>query len=583
MTAPATPAATTMTSTSASTSTGVAGVSMKIGRRHLERAAVVYVQQSTLAQVREHAESTARQYALAEQAVALGWDRRDVAVIDVDLGVSGRSTEGRDGFRALVSRVCLGEVGAIFGLEISRLARSSADLSRLLELARLTDTLLVDSDGVYDLTDFNDRLLLGLKGTMSEAELHLLAGRLQGAKRAAAARGELRTPLPVGYVYDDSDRETGPVIDPDEEVAAAVTDVFTAFAATGSAYQVVAAFAGRRFPLRAYGGAWAGQLRWGRLTHARVLGMLNNPCYAGAYVFGRHACQRTVRPDGSIHSGITVLPMDQWPVLIRDHHAGYLSWEDYLANQAKLAANRTHSGARPAREGHALCQGIIGCGSCGRPMSTRYHRDGTGAYECHSRKDQQATPTCRSVSARAVDELVAERLLAALTPNEVALAFAAADEVTDRRARASRAAELAVERARYDADRAERAFSAAEPENRLVVRTLETRWETRLAALAEAEAALQALHNTAPPLPARADLQALTGDLPRLWHADTTTARDRKRLLRILIADITVLPETDWRASQIPDTGPNKVRPGTEDDLCENGAGSSRLSSRTRP
>src|SRR3954471_9959872 len=224
---------TTITSTSVR-STSTSAVSTKIERRHLERAAVVYVRQSTLAQVREHAESTARQYALAEQAVALGWDRRDVAVIDADLGVSGRSTEGRDGFRGLVSRVCLGEVGAIFGLEISRLARSSADLSRLLELARLTDTLLIDGDGVYDLTDFNDRLLLGLKGTMSEAELHLLAGRLQGAKRAAAARGELRTPLPVGYLHDDQpDDRGGPVIDPDEEVTAAIADVFTAFTATG--------------------------------------------------------------------------------------------------------------------------------------------------------------------------------------------------------------------------------------------------------------------------------------------------------------------------------------------------------------
>ena len=291
-----------------------------------------------------------------------------------------------------------------------------------------------------------------------------------------------------------------------------------------------------------WGGVWAGQLRWGQLTHARVLGILNNPCYAGAYVFGRYASRRSVRPDGSIHSGITVLPMDQWPVLIRDHHPGYLSWQDYLANQAKIAANRTHTGARPAREGHALCQGIIGCGSCGRPMSTRYHRDGSGAYECHARKDQQATPTCRSVSARAVDDVVAERLLAALNPEEVALAFAAADEVTDRRARASRAAELAVERARYDADRA---FHATEPENRLVVRTLETRWEARLAALAEAETALAATRNAAPPLPTRADLQTLVGDLPRLWHAKTTAARDRKRLLRTLIADITVLPETD--------------------------------------
>jgi predicted DNA-binding transcriptional regulator AlpA len=406
----------------------------------------------------------------------------------------------------------------------------------------LTDTLLIDGDGVYELGEFNDRLLLGLKGTMSEAELHLLAGRLQGAKRAVAARGELRTPLPVGYLHDD---EGGTVIDPDEEVAAAVAGVFAAFTATGSAYPVVAAFAGRRFPLRAFGGVWAGQLRWGRLTHARVLGILTNPCYAGAYVFGRYACGRSVRPDGSIHSGITLLPMSKWPVLIRDHHAGYLSWEDYLANQAKLAANRTRCGARPAREGHALCQGIIGCGSCGRPMSTRYHRDGAATYECHARKDQQATPTCRSVSARAVDDIVAERLLAALNPDEVALAFAAADEVTDRRARAGRAAELAVERARYDADRAERAFHAAEPENRLVVRTLEARWETRLAALAQAQAALQATRNAAPPLPARADLQALIGDLPRLWRAETTSARDRKRLLRTLIADLTVLPETD--------------------------------------
>jgi len=519
---------------------------MKIGRVHLDRVAVVYVRQSTLAQVREHTESTARQYALAEQAVALGWDRRDVRVIDADLGVSGRSTEGREGFREVVSRVCLGEVGAIFGLEISRLARSSADLSRLLELARLTDTLLIDDDGVYDLADFNDRLLLGLKGTMSEAELHLLAGRLQGAKRAAAARGELRTPLPVGYVYDgDPDDRSGPVIDPDEEVAAAIADVFTAFTATGSAYRVVAAFAGRRFPLRAYGGAWAGQLRWGRLTHARVLGVLTNPCYAGAYAFGRHATRRAVTPDGSIHSAIIRVPMDQWQVLIRDHHPGYIGWETYLANQAKLAANRTHDGARPAREGHALCQGIIGCGSCGRPMSTRYHRDGSGAYECHARKDQQATATCRSVSARVIDELVGERLLAGLTPEEVALAVAAAAEVTARRAGAARAAELAVERARYDADRAERAFSAAEPENRLVVRTLEARWETRLAALAEAEAALAAVRNAAAPLPAQADLQALVADLPRLWHAETTSARDRKRLLRTLIADVTVLPEPD--------------------------------------
>src|SRR5689334_15548001 len=400
-------------SRSVSASVGGVGVSMKIGRRHLDRAALVYVRQSSMAQVREHAESTARQYALAEQAVALGWDPRDVAVIDADLGVSGRSTEGRDGFRGLVARVCLGEVGAIFGLEISRLARSSADLSRLLELARLTDTLLVDGDGVYDLTDFNDRLLLGLKGTMSEAELHLLAGRLQGAKRAAAARGELRTPLPVGYLHDD---QGATVIDPDEEVAAAVTDVFTAFAATGSAYQVVAAFEDRKFPLRAYGGVWAGQLRWGRLTHARVLGILKNPGYAGAYVFGRYSSRRTVDPGGTVRTAIAERRRAEWPVLIKDHHEGYISWADYLANEARLAANHTAAGARPPREGTALCQGIIICGSCGKPMMTNYHTDARPSYDCSSRRDQLTTPSCRSVAAACVDAAVAGALLNALTP-----------------------------------------------------------------------------------------------------------------------------------------------------------------------
>lgn len=385
----------------------------KVTRAHLERTAIVYVRQSTLVQVREHTESTARQYDLAAQAARLGWAGSDIEVIDADLGLSGRSATHRDGFKQLVARVCLGEVGAVFGLEVSRLARSNADLARLLELARLTATLVIDGDGVYELTDINDRLLLGLKSQMSEAELHWLTSRMNEAKRAAARRGELRVPLPVGLVRDD---DGNVIIDPDQEVAAAVSDVFAAFTATGSAYGVAGAFAGRRFPRRAYGGVWAGQLRWGRLTHARAAGILRNPVYAGAYVFGRRRSRQVVHPDGSVHSSVTELPRDQWEVLIPGHHEGYITWETYLANEAKLAANRTNAGARPPREGTALCQGIVFCGACGRSMQVRY-QDRYPRYECsHSRADHVAAPLCGSVRADTIDEAVTAALLAAVGP-----------------------------------------------------------------------------------------------------------------------------------------------------------------------
>jgi DNA invertase Pin-like site-specific DNA recombinase len=322
----------------------------KITAAHLQRAAVVYVRQSSLAQVRDHRESTARQYALVQEAARLGWVGSRISVIDADLGLSGRTASARSGFKELVGRVCVGEVGAILGLEVSRLARSSADLQRLLELCALTDTLIIDGDGVYDLGSFNDRLLLGLKGTMSEAELHLLAGRLQGAKLAAAQRGELRFVVPVGYVYDDEGR---PVIDPDEEVRAAVTEVFALFEAKGSAYGVVAAFGERRFPTRPYGGVWAGQIRWGRLRHRRVLGLLSNPVYAGAYVFGRNRSRRVVDPDGTIRTKTAQLPREQWQVLIPDHHPAYITWESFVANTnpsgRQLYLSGSASGARRAR------------------------------------------------------------------------------------------------------------------------------------------------------------------------------------------------------------------------------------------
>ena len=269
----------------------------KIAPQHLARLAVIYLRQSSPKQVRENFRSTERQYGLAEEAARLGWEQERILTVDGDLGVSGRDTQARGGYKELVGRVCLGEVGAIFGLEVSRLARSSAETQRLLEYCGLTDTLVIDTDGIYDLRDFNDQLVLGVKGQLAQAELHVMAVRLQGAKRHAAELGELHFPLPVGLVYDD---EGQTIIDPDEEAQAAIGDLFKAFVQTGSAYGVVGIFKHRRFPRRAYGGAWAGELRWGRLTHARVVGVLCNPSYAGAYVFGRYRSRRVLRPDGTI-------------------------------------------------------------------------------------------------------------------------------------------------------------------------------------------------------------------------------------------------------------------------------------------
>lgn len=507
----------------------------KIMRSHLDRTALIYLRQSTLMQVREHTESTARQYGLAGDAARLGWAPARVEVIDCDLGLSGRTATHREGFRELLGRVCAGDVGAIFGLEISRLARSNADLSRLLEFARLTETLVIDGDGIYDLADINDRLLLGLKGQMSEAELHLLHSRLDGARLAAARRGELRLQLPPGYVYDDAGQMAK---DPDQEVAAAVSDLFAAFTATGSAYGAARAFAGRKFPGRA---GPDGRREWGRLSYGRAVGLLHNPVYAGAYAYGRHRTRQHVDAEGTVRSRTRAVSRDQWQALIPDHHEGYISWQDYLAAEAKMAASQPGSGGRPPREGGALCQGIIYC-ACGRHMGVSYHQGGRAYYTCRALPGRPAAPGCQHVSAAAVDAAVTGALFTAIAPAELTLAIAAAGEVTARRQRSTRAAQLAAERARYQADRAERAFCACEPENRLVARTLETRWEARLAELADAEAALASQLASQAPLPEPGKLAETAARLPELWRAPTTSSKDRKRLLRTLLASITIMP-----------------------------------------
>jgi DNA invertase Pin-like site-specific DNA recombinase len=390
----------------------------KIKGQHLERLALIYLRQSSPGQVRKNFRSTERQYGLSEEAVKLGWQAEQVVAIDGDLGVSGRFSDGqaRGAFKELLARVCLGEVGAIFGLEVSRLARSSAETQRLLEYCGLTDTLVIDTDGVYDLRDFNDQLVLGVKSQLSQAELHVMAVRLQGARRHAAERGELRFPLAVGYLYDQDGRW---IIDPDEEVQAALYDLFRAFGQTGSAYGVVGVFKDRLFPQRTYGGVWTGELRWGPLTYQRIVRILQNPCYAGAYVFGRHRSQRVVEPDGTIRTKVVQVRRSEWAVVIQDHHPGYISWQEHLDNVKRLTANYTHSGQRPVREGKAICQGIVRCGGCGRSMSTLYSAK-DAHYECQrSRLDRSRTPACRGVKAQIVDELVVRRLLDALRPEQM--------------------------------------------------------------------------------------------------------------------------------------------------------------------
>ena len=522
----------------------------KVRAVHRDRRACVYIRQSTLQQVRLNVESTERQYGLVEKAVGLGWCRDQVEVLDQDLGCSGAQAAGREGFQQLVTQVSMGEVGAVFGLEVSRLARSSADWHRLLELCALFDTLIVDGDGIYDLGDFNDRLVLGMKGTMSEAELHLLRSRMLGGKRNKAEKGELRFPLPVGYVHD----EDGVVVkDPDEEIQEAVAGVFSSFRRTGSAYGTVKALAEHPFPKRAYGGIWAGKIRWGRLTHGRVLSILKNPTYAGAYVFGRHRTEKRVGEDGRLIKRTVLLPMAEWHVLIEGHHAGYIKWDEYLENQRKLAANRTngaeHAVPGPAREGRALLQGLVICGQCGHRLSVRYAGNGGiyPQYECQWARRQALArePGCRSIRTDLVDDVVVEQVLATLTPGHLELAAKAMEELEERHRAQRRRWEQRLERARYDVQRAERQYEICEPENRLVVRTLETRWNDRLAELAAIERDVEAQdrewrRRQAPP---REQVLAIAEDLPRLWSAPSTSSADRKRILRVLIEDVTVRSE----------------------------------------
>jgi DNA invertase Pin-like site-specific DNA recombinase len=497
--------------------------------------------------VHENCESTARQYDLKRRAQALGWTTDQVIVIDEDLGLSGATAAGRSGFQRLVAEVGLGRVGVVMGLEVSRLARSSTDWHRLLEICALADTLILDEDGIYDPSHFNDRLLLGLKGTMSEAELHMLRARLIGGQLNKARRGDLWMKPPLGFVYDESERM---VFDPDQQVQRAVRLLFETFRRTGSAMRVVHHFKteGILWPRRINKGARAGELVFGTLEHSRVLGVLHNPRYAGAFVFGQTR-QRKVRLGGQLR--YRRLKREEWSVFLPNMHPGYISWEEFEANQAKLLDNANGYGEdrrkSPPREGTALLQGLVLCGVCGLRMTVRYHVDRghpIPEYVCQRHGIETAAPVCQRLPGAQVDQAVAELVLEAVTPASLEVALEVFEELRTRHAEVDRLRRAQVERAREQAELAQRQYLLARPENRLVVDSLERQWNEKLMSLAHVEEEYARMSKSQPAALLKEDrdlIHALASDLPRVWNDARTSARDRKRMLRLLIEDVTLV------------------------------------------
>ncbi|MCY3886411.1 MAG: recombinase family protein [Chloroflexi bacterium] len=523
--------------------------SQKVTASHLSRTAYLYVRQSSLHQVMEHDEGRRRQYALKERAVALGWPRDSVDVIDCDQGRSGADSD-REGFKRLVGEVSMGRAGLVLGLEVSRLARNSTDWHRLLEICALSETLILDEDGVYDPLDFNDRLLLGLKGAMSEAELHMMRARLRGGTLSAARRGELKIPLPVGLVYDPLGDV---VLDPDAQVQHSLRLLFDTFTRTGSANATVRHFnqEGLLFPHRPQSGPRKGELLWKPLRFARAIRTLHNPRYAGAFVYGRTRTRR--RPGGVVET--RNLPREEWMVLLRDAHPGYITWERFERNERQLRDNdnaRAGRGARrpPPREGPALLQGLAVCGVCGRTMAVRYHKQKEGLhpyYLCSKEGSQTASRWCQSIPGAAIDRKIGELLVGLMTPLALDVALQVQDELAARADEADQWRAQQVQRAREEADMARQRFMQIHPDNRIVADVLEAEWNAKLRALNEAQDELE--RSRAEPGQGLDDGQrerilALSGDFPRLWNDPATPHRERKRMARLLIEDVTVTKAT---------------------------------------
>ena len=528
----------------------------KVTTAHRGRAAVVYVRQSTVAQISRNRESTTRQYDLAARAAELGWPRSAVRVIDDDLGVSGASATGRSGFAELAAQVGLGQVGIVLALEVSRLARNNADWYRLLDLAGMTDTLIADADGVYHPGLFNDRMLLGMKGTMSEAELHILRARLDGGIRSKAARGELRRGLPVGLIWGEADGEIR--WHHDEAVTGVIAAIFERFTVSGSVRGVWLWLREQqlKFPLQPTAYLRGTDIVWVEPTYHAVHNVLTHPAYAGAYVFGKTRQRRSVDADGALRVRRHKLPQGQWEVLIKDHHRGFIDWDTFQANQIRISANTRPKAHQPGtgavREGCALLQGLATCATCGRKLTVYY--DGpaktTPGYYCTGTGtlvEGKGTRHLR-VGGATIDAAVAEAFLAALQPAALQACLAAAQQLEDGHDTALAQWRRQVEHAGYEAGRAERRYRAVDPDNRLVARGLETEWNTALQALADAEAEL-ARRETARPKTLtpqeKSAILALGDDLAEAWSAPTTTDKDRKQLLRSLLEEVNIAVHRD--------------------------------------
>lgn len=513
----------------------------KIQPEHLDALAIVYVRQSTLGQLQKHQESTRLQYALVDYAQSLGWPQERILVIDDDLGKSGSSAAGRPGFQRLVTEVSLGHVGLILGIEMSRLARSNRDWHQLLEVCALFRTLIADIDGLYNPNDYNDRLLLGLKGTMSEAELHILKNRLHEGKLNKARRGELNNRLPLGYVLAPD----GCVqLDPDEQVQHVVHLIFRTFDELGTLHAVLRYLVNHQIHIgiRLQSRADA-RLEWRRPNRVTLQNLLHHPIYAGAYTYGRRQTDARRKQSNRPATGRVVMPMEAWHVCLRDQVPAYISWTQYQTNLAQLQANRNVAGqSGPPRTGAALLAGLLVCGHCGNRMCARY-QGARVSYACTWKTSNYAEPNCLHCAGSGLDAWVVSQMLEALGPANLALSLEVQHHLEEERLALMKHWTQQLERAAYEVQRAQRQYQMVEPEHRLVARSLERAWEDALTAqrhLQEDYSRIQ--QHRARPLTAQEvqQIHALAEDLPALWAAPTTTTAERKEILRLVIERVVV-------------------------------------------